>query len=385
MTESTHTLQEPAPAGPVPPSPAPKRAGRRIQLDAAGTFVLIGIIAALAGGIRLSAQGYDFAAIALIFMALTFDYANGWHDSANSIATVVSTRVLSPRFAVAWAAFFNFAAFLIFGVEVAKTIGKTINGDVVTDAVIFGALFGAIAWNVITWYFGLPTSSSHALIGGLVGAGVAHAGWDIVNFESVRRTIAFIPLAPIIGLVVGLAMMVLVYWVFRKANPHWANRLFRRGQLLSAAAYSLGHGANDAQKTMGVIAVILFSRAKTPSVEQIPLWVVLAAHSAIALGTMSGGWRIVKTMGTKITKLVPVQGFAAETGAAVTLFATAHLGIPVSTTHTITGAIVGVGATQRLSAVRWGVAGRVVWAWFLTIPAAAIMAALAYYVISFIT
>ena len=366
---------------PIAPPPTERRR-RRSRITATRLILVAGLAIWLVGAFRLRAGGYDIPAILLIFMALAFDFANGWHDAANSIATVVSTRVLSPQIAVIWAAFFNFAAFMIFGVEVAKTIGKTIDENVVTDAVIFGALFGAIAWDVITWYFGLPTSSSHALIGGLVGAGVAKAGWSIVNVESLRKTIAFIPLAPVIGLVVGLLMMVLIYWVFRRANPSFANRVFRRGQLLSAAAYSLGHGANDAQKTMGVIAVILFSRQKVPSVEEIPLWVVLAAHSAIALGTMSGGWRIVHTMGQKITKLVPMQGFAAETGAAVTLFATAAAGIPVSTTHTITGSIVGVGATQRLSAVRWGVAGRVVWAWFITIPAAALMAALAYYVIS---
>ncbi|MGH8931833.1 MAG: inorganic phosphate transporter [Egibacteraceae bacterium] len=312
-------------------------------------------------------------------MAFMFDYANGWHDAANSIATVVSTRVLSPRVAVAWAAFFNFAAFIVFGTAVARTIGKTIDETIATDAVIFGALFGAIVWNVITWYFGLPSSSSHALIGGLVGAGVAHAGWSVVDAASVWRTIRFIPLAPLIGMAIGLSVMVFIYWAFRRAKPSVMNRLFRRGQLISAAMYSLGHGANDAQKTMGVIALILLTRQRIASIDDIPLWVVLTAHSAIALGTMSGGWRIVKTMGMRITRLAPVQGFAAETGAALTLFGTAHLGIPVSTTHTITGSIVGVGATQRLSAVRWGVAGRVVWAWFITIPASAIMGVAAFY------
>lgn len=340
-------------------------------------FAAIGVVTVLVINRRL-----DTVAVLLILMALAFDFANGWHDAANSIATVVSTRVLSPRLAVMWAAFFNFSAFLIFGVEVAKTIGKTIDPAAVSDAVIFGALFGAIAWNVITWYFGLPTSSSHALVGGLVGAGFGAAGWDIVNTENLYKTLRFIPLAPVIGLVLGLTMMILVYWIFRKANPSFANRFFRRGQLLSAAAYSLGHGANDAQKTMGVIAVILLSRGAIKSVDAVgsTLWVILAAHSAIALGTMSGGWRIVRTMGSKITKLAPVHGFAAETGAAITLFATAAAGIPVSTTHTITGSIVGVGATTRLSAVRWGVAGRVVWAWFITIPASATMAWLAYQV-----
>jgi PiT family inorganic phosphate transporter len=359
-------------------------AAPRLRLSAVRKMpraALIGLAAFVAGGVVLRAEGFDFAAMALIGMALVFDYVNGWHDAANSIATVVSTRVLSPRWAVAWAAFFNFAAFLIFGVAVANTISKTINPAVASDAVIFGALFGAIAWDIITWWFGLPISSSHALIGGLVGAGMAKAGWSIVNTDNLLKIVKFIPLAPVLGLVIGLAMMTLIYWLFRRASPAFANRLFRKGQLLSAAAYSLGHGANDAQKTMGIIAVVLFSRNRIAAVEQVPLWVVLAAHSAIALGTMSGGWRIVKTMGQKITKLIPVQGFAAETGAALTLFATAHLGIPVSTTHTITGSIVGVGSTQRLSAVRWGVAARVVWSWFLTIPAAAILAALAYYLI----
>lgn len=367
----------------VTETPPRRRApARGVTRRASSTALIAGMAALLVGGLRLRAGGLDVAAILLIFMALAFDFANGWHDAANSIATIVSTRVLSPRYAVVWAAFFNFVAFLVFGVEVAKTIGKTIDENSVNDAVIFGALFGAIAWDVITWYFGLPTSSSHALIGGLVGAGVAKAGWGIVNVESVLKIVRFIPLAPVIGLAIGLTMMVLIYWVFRRANPRLANRLFRRGQLLSAAAYSLGHGANDAQKTMGVMAVILFSRGHIPAIGDIPLWVVLSAHAAIALGTMSGGWRIVHTMGTKITKLVPMQGFAAETGAALTLFGTAAAGIPVSTTHTITGSIVGVGATQRLSAVRWGVAGRVVWAWFLTIPASAILAAVGYHAVA---
>lgn len=359
---------------PQRPSARPRR-GPGTQNLVIAFFATAGIVTVLVINRRL-----DAVAVLLILMALAFDFANGWHDAANSIATVVSTRVLSPRLAVVWAAFFNFAAFLIFGVEVAKTIGKTIDPAAVSDAVIFGGLFGAIAWNVITWYFGLPTSSSHALVGGLVGAGVGAAGWDIVNTENLYKTLRFIPLAPVIGLMIGLAMMILIYWIFRKANPNFANRFFRRGQLLSAAAYSLGHGANDAQKTMGVIAVILLSRGAIKSVDDVggTLWVIIAAHSAIALGTMSGGWRIVRTMGSKITKLAPVHGFAAETGAAITLFATAAAGIPVSTTHTIAGSIVGVGATTRLSAVRWGVAGRVVWAWFITIPASATMAWLAY-------
>ena len=324
----------------------------------------------------------NVAGFCLIAMALAFDFANGWHDSANSIATIVSTRVLSPRYAVLWAAFFNFVAFLIFGVAVAKTIASIINPAVASDAVIFAALFGAIAWDVITWYFGLPTSSSHALVGGLVGAGVARDGWHVVNGRALGKTVEFIFLSPIIGLVLGLVFIVVIYWVMRRASPRFANRLFRRGQLLSAAALSLGHGANDAQKTMGVIAVVLLARHEIGSLGSIPLWVVLAANGSIALGTASGGWRIVRTMGQKITNLVPVQGFAAETAAAVTLFVTSGLGIPVSTTHTITGAIVGVGSTRRLSAVRWGVAGRVVWAWFLTIPLAAGMAAIALEVVT---
>jgi PiT family inorganic phosphate transporter len=358
-------------------SPPPVRRRAPGKFPTSGPF-LVGLAGLVVAAFLLWGAHYDAAAIVLIAMALTFDYANGWHDAANSIATVVATRVLTPRLAVAWAAFFNFAAFMVFGTAVASTIGKTIDESVATDAVVFGALFGAIAWNVITWYFGLPTSSSHALIGGLVGAGVARAGWSVVDGESVWRTIRFIPLAPLIGMAIGLAVMLLIYWLFRNARLHATNRLFRRGQLVSAAMYSLGHGANDAQKTMGIIALVLVTRDRIPSVDEIPLWVVLSAHAAIALGTMSGGWRIVRTMGMKITRLVPVQGFAAETGAALTLFGTAHFGIPVSTTHTITGSILGVGATQRLSAVRWGVAARVVWAWFITIPAAAAMGALAY-------
>ncbi|HEU5003419.1 MAG TPA: inorganic phosphate transporter [Actinomycetota bacterium] len=322
------------------------------------------------------------AGIFLIAMALAFDFANGWHDSANSIATIVSTRVLSPRYAVLWAAFFNFVAFLIFGVAVAKTIASIIKPAVASDAVIFAALFGAIAWDIITWYFGLPTSSSHALVGGLVGAGVARSGWHVVNGGALWKTVEFIILSPVIGLILGLVFIVAIYWVMRRASPRFANRLFRRGQLLSAAALSLGHGANDAQKTMGVIAVVLLARHDINSLSSIPIWVVLAANASIALGTASGGWRIVRTMGQKITNLVPVQGFAAETAAAITLFVTSGLGIPVSTTHTITGAIVGVGSTRRLSAVRWGVAGRVVWAWFLTIPVAAGMAAIALEVVT---
>lgn len=369
------------------PPPSPIHGGPKAPGLSKG-LLAVGAVAMVLGAFRLSSIGYPLVAILLIFMALAFDYANGWHDAANSIATVVSTRVLTPRLAVMWAAFFNFAAFWFFGLKIANTISKTLHeeffkGDTRTlELVIFGALFGAIAWNIITWYFGLPTSSSHALIGGLVGAGVAKAGtWRIVNQEALIKTVKFIPLAPILGLVLGMLIMLLIYWVFQKAHPRFANKLFRRGQLLSAAAYSLGHGANDAQKTMGVIAVILLSLPQNiRGSEDIPLWVVLSAHSAIALGTLSGGWRIVHTLGSKITKLVPMQGFAAELGAAVTLFGTARLGIPVSTTHTITGSIVGVGATTRLSAVRWGVAGRVVWAWFITIPAAGAMAALAFYV-----
>ena len=322
------------------------------------------------------------AVVALIFVALVFDYINGFHDAANSIATVVSTRVLTPGKAVVWAAFFNFIAAFTFGTAVAKTIGAgLIDISIVTFAVLFAALMGAIIWDLITWYYGLPTSSSHALIGGLAGAAIAKAGFGAIIPGGWTLTLFFIVLAPMIGLVLGFLLMVAILWIFSPTAPGRVDQWFRRLQLVSAAAYSLGHGGNDAQKTMGIIAGALVAGNYLQLVDgelPIPLWVVLAAHAAIALGTLSGGWRIIHTMGTKITKLQPVGGFAAETAGAVSLFTATHLGVPVSTTHTITGAIIGVGSIKRLSAVRWGVAGRIVWAWILTIPAAAFIAALFY-------
>jgi inorganic phosphate transporter, PiT family len=305
----------------------------------------------------------------LTLVALTFDFLNGFHDAANSIATVVSTRVLSPAKAVVWAAFFNFVAAFGFGTAVATTIGKgMIDITVVTFAVVFAGLLGAIIWDVITWYFGLPTSSSHALMGGYAGAAVARAGWDVLIPGGWYKTLVFIVLSPLIGMLAGLALMTTIFWLFRRTPPGTVDHWFRRFQLLSAAAFSLSHGANDAQKTMGIVAGLLFA-ARFIDHFFIPVWVVLAAHAAIALGTLAGGWRIIHTMGSKITKLQPVGGFAAETGAAAAVFTATYLGVGVSTTHAITGAIVGVGATRRLSAVRWGVAGQIVWAWILTIPA----------------
>jgi PiT family inorganic phosphate transporter len=320
--------------------------------------------------------------VGLIAVALSFDFINGFHDAANSIATVVSTRVLSPGQAVVWAAFFNFVAAFGFGTAVAKTIGTgMIDVKVVTFGVIFGGLVGAIVWDLITWYFGLPTSSSHALIGGYAGAAVARAGFAAVNPSGWTKTLIFIILAPLIGLVVAWILTIIIFWLFHRASPRRVDRVFRRGQLLSAAAYSLGHGTNDAQKTMGIIAGVLFTAGYLKTFS-IPTWVILAAHTAIGLGTLSGGWRIIHTMGSKITKLQPVGGFAAETAGAITLFIASSFGIPVSTTHTITGAIVGVGATRRLSAVRWGVARRIVWAWVLTIPAAALIGSVTYWGVS---
>jgi inorganic phosphate transporter, PiT family len=319
--------------------------------------------------------------IGLIAVALVFDYINGFHDAANSIATVVSTRVLSPGQAVIWAAFFNFVAAFTFGTAVAKTIGNgMIDISQVTFAVIFGGLFGAIIWDLITWYSGLPTSSSHALIGGYAGAAIAKAGFLVIIPRGWTKTLIYIILAPLIGLVLGLAIAVAIFWIFQRWSPRRVDRFFRRAQLLSAAAYSLGHGTNDAQKTMGIIAGVLFTAGYLKTFA-IPIWVVLAAHTAIGLGTLSGGWRIIHTMGSKITRLQPVGGFAAETAGAITLFIASSLGIPVSTTHTITGAIVGVGATRRLSAVRWGVAQRIVWAWVLTIPMSALFGAGTYWIV----
>jgi inorganic phosphate transporter, PiT family len=312
---------------------------------------------------------------ALILVALAFDYINGFHDAANSIATVVSTRVLSPGKAVIWAAFFNFVAAFTFGTAVAKTVGAgMVDLDVVTFAVIFGGLSGAILWDLITWYYGLPTSSSHALIGGYAGAAVAKAGFSAIVAGGWTKTLIFIVLSPLLGMLLGLAIMTSIYWLFRWVPPSRVDRTFRRLQLLSAAFFSLNHGANDAQKTMGIIAGVLFAAGYIKTFD-IPFWVVLAAHAAIGLGTLAGGWRIIHTMGSKITKLQPVGGFAAETSAALSILIATQTGVPVSTTHAITGAIVGVGATRRLSAVRWGVATQIVWAWILTIPAAFLIAA----------
>jgi len=315
----------------------------------------------------------------LIFLALLFDFLNGFHDSANSIATIVSTRVLSPRYAVMWAAFFNFVAFLFFGLHVAKTIGKGIVDIAVIDqAIIFGTLVGACGWNLITWFLGLPTSSSHALIGGMIGAALVKAGPNALVWPGIIKTVTFIFVSPIVGLLLGLSIGIAVYWIFRRSSPLKVDHIFRKGQLVSAALYSIGHGGNDAQKTMGIIASLLFSAGLLGDKFYIPFWVVLVCQAAIALGTMFGGWRIVKTMGQKVAKLKPVDGFCAEAGAAITLFVSSGFGIPVSTTHTITGAIMGIGSLRRLSAVRWGVAGTIVWAWILTIPCSAAISALAY-------
>ena len=325
-----------------------------------------------------------FSILLLIALALIFDFLNGFHDSANSIATVVSTRVLSPRYAVIWAAFFNFVAFLFFGLHVANTIGKGIIDIAIVDkAVLFGTLVGACGWNLITWYFGLPTSSSHALIGGMIGAALVKAGPGSLMWHGILKTATFIIVSPVLGLLLGLLFGIIVYWSFRKSSPMQVDHLFRKGQLVSAALYSLGHGGNDAQKTMGVIASLLFSAGLLGDKFYIPNWVVIACYLAIAAGTMFGGWRIVKTMGQKVAKLKPVDGFCAEFGAAITLFVSSYFGIPVSTTHTITGAIMGIGSLKRLSAVKWGVAGRIVWAWVLTIPCSAIISALAYKMIRF--
>ena len=322
--------------------------------------------------------------VGLVIVALIFDYINGFHDAANSIATVVSTRVLSPGLAVIWAAFFNFIAAFTFGTAVANTVGAgMIDIKIVTFAVVFGGLTGAIIWDLITWYFGLPTSSSHALIGGYAGAAVAKAGFAAIIVSGWTKTVLFIFLSPIIGLVAGLGLMTAILWVFRWTPPSRVDRWFRRLQLLSAAFFSLNHGANDAQKTMGIIAGILFAAGYIQTFH-IPFWVVLLAHTAIGLGTLSGGWRIIHTMGSKITKLQPVGGFAAETGAATALMVATLTGVPVSTTHAITGAIVGVGTTRRLSAVRWGVAGQIVWAWVCTIPAAFAIGAATYWLLDLV-
>jgi PiT family inorganic phosphate transporter len=324
-----------------------------------------------------------FLLCAVIAVALAFDFVNGFHDSANSIATVVATRVLSPQLAVLWAAFFNFIAFLL-GTKVAATIAKgVVDPNVVSIGVVFAALIGAIFWNVLTAYLGLPSSSSHALVGGMVGAAVAKAGWGVVITDGLATIGVFIVYSPLIGLALGFSLMIVVMWVVhRRRNPHRVNRTFRVLQLFSAAAFSLGHGSNDAQKTMGIILLLLISTGHAGPTAGVPLWVVFSCHLAIALGTLFGGWRIVRTMGTKLTRLQPMGGVCAESAAAGVLFFVSAKGIPVSTTHTITGGIVGVGSTNRLSAVRWGVARRVVWAWVLTIPGAAIVAALTYRVLA---
>src|SRR5215216_1994195 len=317
--------------------------------------------------------------LGLIFVALAFDFLNGLHDAANSIATIVSTRVLRPRYAVIWAAFFNFIAFLFFGLHVAATIGTGIvAAEIVDAAVIFGALMGAISWNLITWWAGIPSSSSHALIGGLVGAGVAKAGTGALVLTGLTKTIAAIVLSPLAGFLLALLLVLVVSWLMVRSSPHAVDVIFRTLQFISASMYSLGHGGNDAQKTMGIIAVLLFSQGYLGSEFYVPLWVILAAQTAMGLGTLFGGWRIVKTMGSKITRLTPMQGFCAETGGAITLFLATELGVPVSTTHTITGAIIGVGAARRVSAVRWGVARGILVAWIVTIPASALIAALFY-------
>ena len=317
--------------------------------------------------------------IGLIAVALLFDFLNGLHDAANSIATIVSTRVLRPRYAVAWAAFFNFIAFLFFGLHVAQTVGTGIVAAEVVDArVIFGALMGAISWNLITWWAGIPSSSSHALIGGLVGAGVSKAGGAAVVWGGLSKTVSAIVLSPLSGFILALALVLAVSWIFVRANPRAVDRIFRSLQFVSASLYSLGHGGNDAQKTMGIIAVLLYSQGMLGGQFYVPFWVVLTCQAAMGLGTLLGGWRIVHTMGSKITRLTPVQGFCAETGGAITLFAATWLGVPVSTTHTITGSIIGVGAARKVSAVRWNVASNIVTAWVITLPASGLIAAFFY-------
>ncbi len=319
----------------------------------------------------------------IVILALVFDFINGFHDAANSIATVVSTRVLSPKWAVVWAASFNFIAAFTFGLAVAKTIGKgVIDPSAVTLHVLAAGLAGAIIWDLITWYIGLPTSSSHALIGGFVGAAVIKAGWSVVIVEGLVKIVSFIVISPLIGFVLGYIFMLAIYWIFRNSAPQKLDTTFRKLQLFSAAAYSLGHGGNDAQKTMGIIAILLFSTGYLGHTFYVPLWVVFSCYTAIALGTLMGGWRIVKTMGSKITKLRPVGGFCAETAGAISLFIATFLGIPVSTTHTITGSITGVGSTKGFNAVKWGMARSIVWAWIFTIPVSAVIAMGVYLIIS---
>lgn len=322
-----------------------------------------------------------YVLVSLIALALLFDFMNGFHDAANAIATVVSTGVLKPQTAVAMAATFNFVAIFVFQLKVATTVGKgTIDPMVIDHYVVFGALIGAIFWNLLTWYYGIPSSSSHALIGGLIGAAVAKAGTGSLISSGLIKTISFILLSPMLGFIFGSMMMVLVSWVFVRSTPRKVDKWFRRMQLVSASMYSLGHGGNDAQKTMGIIWMLLIAAGVSAASDPLPIWVIVSCYAAISLGTLFGGWRIVKTMGQKITKLKPVGGFCAETGGAMTLFIATALGIPVSTTHTITGAIVGVGASQKMTAVRWGVAGNIVWAWVFTIPASAFVAAIFWWV-----
>jgi PiT family inorganic phosphate transporter len=329
-----------------------------------------------------------WALLAIIALALIFDFINGFHDAANSIATIVSTRVLTPRMAVMWAAGFNFIAFLVFETKVARNIAKGVDADVISLTIVGAGLIGAIIWDLLTWWWALPTSSSHALLGGFAGAAVVKAGFGALDAKFFLTTAAFIVLAPLLGLVLGALTMRLVMRVFAKRSPRSVDKLFRRGQLLSAALYSLGHGGNDAQKTMGIIVAALvatgYLRGANGNGEGVPLWVVLSCHAAMGLGTMAGGWRIVRTLGMRVTKLQPAGGFAAETSGAVTLFLATSLGVPVSTTHTITGSIMGVGSVRKLSAVRWGVARRILWAWVLTIPGAAGLSALSYVVARFI-
>jgi len=324
--------------------------------------------------------------VGLIAVALLFDFLNGLHDAANSIATIVSTRVLRPQYAVAWAAFFNFIAFAVFGLHVAQTIGTgIIDPGAIDEQVIFAALIGAIVWNLITWALGMPSSSSHALIGGLLGAGVSKAGFHVMVWSGLSKTLLAIVLSPFVGFVLALVLTAIVSWAAVRSTPFAVDRAFRILQFASASLYSLGHGGNDAQKTMGIIAVLLFSQGHLGSEFSVPFWVVLACQAAMALGTLFGGWRIVRTMGLRITKLTPMQGFCAETGGAATLFMATYLGVPVSTTHTITGAIVGVGAARRVSAVRWNVASSIVVAWIFTIPASAAVASITYFAVSFFT
>ena len=321
--------------------------------------------------------------VGLIGVALFFDFLNGLHDAANSIATIVSTRVLRPQYAVFWAAFFNFIAFMFFGLHVAETIGRGIvSADIVTPQVIFAALVGAIAWNIITWLYGIPSSSSHALIGGLVGGAVAKAGSVAIVWSGLLKTVAAIVLSPLTGFVLALVLVLIVSWIFVRQTPFAVDNTFRTLQFVSASLYSLGHGGNDAQKTMGIIAVLLYSQGMLGGEFYVPFWVVITCQAMLALGTLFGGWRIVHTMGSKITRLNPMQGFCAETGGAITLFGATWLGIPVSTTHTITGAIVGVGAARRVSAVRWGIAGSIVIAWVITMPATAFIAACCYGIVA---